>query len=853
MRIFLAVGLLFISFSGFGQAKRALSLMDKLKYDAAYGLLENGFKKDTISASIPYALANLYLVKDWPQSNLDSAYYFSVLSLKKYGLLTEKKLDKHIKDGFGKTKLAALKTKIDHLSFIVSKSGGKETDYQRFIDQHTDAVDIDSAIILRNQQAFLTAENTNTLKSYKFFLEGYPKSADWQKANKVYQTKLYNESTVSGKLKAYIQFANDYPQSPYYEACVAEIYTINAGKNNVQALLKFVANYPNTKSSTQAIGVLYHLHISQESATTFADKYAKLIISDSLQKVISQQDEALIPIWINGYLQLIDTQQQVKIDSLHSIDYTTIDKDFFSVEKERKQQLISKDGSVFYSGEWNSILEEEVGFVLLNSDNGVTVVHKNGTHFNAGKLATLVGPFIGYKEKNLWGLKSITDKVLTQPIYDSIWVEKELIFLKLKDKISLNKPEVFYPALDRESIKLNPFYDEYEWLTDRLLWVANGDKEALFSIDLEELVGLENHRIDLVTKGWSITDKNNISVPEFSDFSIISFKENTNWQLAKLGDSLLVKYKYDTLFNPDEAYLLGPAAIIMTWNDSSFVYLLDTIRFYKPENYQVKPLLNQNNKAYYYEVSEGKNHFIINHNGDKLDLPKFTKAIALNQYFFQLETAKSKSIYSANGELILENIDGVSIINDSTVSILKDQKFGLLLPNNSIFIAPTYEGKLTHLVDSFWVVTVDKKFGLITLKNELVLAPLYDAVSYWTNELAFLKKDLKWLIYNLTTKQFVETGIITYESITRNNSPTIRYQKGVGIGIYDSQRGIIIKPTFTNIQLEGSKNQLYYRAEKQVEEASLHIMLYYDLDGKLLFKNIMSDAEFELLYGESKD
>ena len=154
MHKFLAVSFLFISLSGFGQARRAQGLIEKLKYDAAFELLESGLAKDSISASIPYVLATLYLVGDWPQENLDSAFYFSILSLTKYDLLTDKTLDKHIKEGYGKTRLIALKKEIDHLSFTASKSGGTESDYQRFIDEHADAIDIDSAIYLRNEQAF---------------------------------------------------------------------------------------------------------------------------------------------------------------------------------------------------------------------------------------------------------------------------------------------------------------------------------------------------------------------------------------------------------------------------------------------------------------------------------------------------------------------------------------------------------------------------------------------------------------------------------------------------------------------------------------------------------------------------
>ena len=297
MHKFLAVGLLFISLSGFGQAKRAQSLIEKGKYTTTFELLENGLEKDSTSASIPFVLANLYLIEEWPQSNLDSAYYFSLLSLANYDLLSEKQLDKHIRDNFGKTRLVTVKEEIDSLAFLVAKSGGAELDFQVFIDQHSNAKELDSAIFLRNQQAYLLAANTNNLNSYKFFLDTYPKAVDWKHADARYQKILYNENTSKGKLKEYLSFVNTYPKSPYYDEAINNIYKIEIGKNSIESIIDFVNRYPKSRTSQKAIGLLYHLHLSQEPASTFADKYPTITIGDSLKLVIENQEKSLIPIW----------------------------------------------------------------------------------------------------------------------------------------------------------------------------------------------------------------------------------------------------------------------------------------------------------------------------------------------------------------------------------------------------------------------------------------------------------------------------------------------------------------------------------------------------------------------------
>ncbi len=860
MRIFLAGSILLFSVASFGQARRALSLIEKQKYETAFDLLSNGLAKDTTSASIPFVLAKLYLVQDWSQHQPDSAYYFSVRSLRNYDLLDEKHLDKHIKDGFGKTRLLSLKKHIDSLTFEVVKQRGTEIDYQEFIDRHTGAAELDSAIYLRNEQAYLTASTINTLNSYKQFLDKYPKATDWEKADAKYQRILYVESTESGKLKGYKAFVEAHPSSPYLEEAIHHIYDIEVGRNTVKSILIFVAQYPNSRASVKAVGLLYHKHLAQESANSFADKYPTISISDSLKQVIKNQEKTLLPIWNGSYFQVIDLSQKVIIDSLDWVDTRLpegqekpIDKDFLAVKNQSGYTLVSKTGDPFYKSKSFSFVGEEQGFVFLIEKGKTIIVHKNGNVVNGGSIANLVEPFISYKFNQKWGLKSITNIDLLAPNYDSIWTEHNLIFLSLKGKTGIITPTTLYPALDTEPVDITLPFTDYEWLTDSLLWVEAEKKEGLYSITMEELVPMGNQQIDLVDRGWSISGKEEIRVPEFSEISLTNFSENTNWQIGELKDSLIVTYKYQQAFSPTNASLLGSSAIIMHWADSGYMYLTDTLKFFKPTNYEVKPLLNQDNKVYYYEVIEGKKKRLMNSLGQKLNLPNYKKIIPLNKSFFQLETSKAKQLYTSSGELILDEIEGAALIDNSTISILKDQHFGLIQPYDSIYIEPIYSRKLSALADSLWVVSDGNNYGVINSKSDTLLPFSYDEINYWINGLLFVKSDLKWNIYDLKISKFVESGIVSYSSITRKGSPKISFQKGVGIGVFDSEKGLVLKPTFTAINLEGTTEEPYYRAEKYVEEAGLHIMLYYDMTGKQLFQNILNEATFSLLYRTSEE
>ena len=848
MRLLFIGTFILISFSSWTQARRALNLIEKEKYEVGFDLLQNACTKDTLSADIPYVLATLYLNEQWERTNLDSAYFFVLLAIEKYNQLDEKQLDKHIKDGFDKPLLMILKKDIDKKVFNRTKTEGKAQDYQRFIDKHPNALELDSAVYLRNEQAFINASLTNTLKSYKFFLDKYPDALDWQEANDQYQRILYIESTTSGKLADYFEFINNYPKSPYYEQAVSEIYLIKAGENSTQTLLTFAEKYPQTKAAQKAIGVLYHRYIQHESANYFAEKYPQLNLSDSLIHVISTQYNSLIPIWDKDRIQLINLENKVVVDSIEMMESFLTDQDFFSVKKNGKQQLISKKGQVFYQGKWEFSIEDKNGFIFLKNFGKTEVVHKNGSYITAGEEAKLIGPFIGFKTNYKWGLKSITNKLIIEATYDSIWFTNGLIFIEEKGKTSANKPEQFYPALDGTPILLNPYYEDFEWFSDSLLWVATKDKEGLLNKRLEELVPLGKQRIDIIQNGWTITKKNKTLNANFSEIWLTNFKENNNWQIGIIEDSVLVKYNYQQRFSPTKASFLGTSAVEMEINDTTFIYITDTIRLLKTKNLVIAPLFDQSNNTAYYEVTENKRRKVLDYKGKEIILPTYIKLVPLNSHYLLAETANNKSLYNSLGVKLLEHIDGVALINDSTISILKNQQFGILIPNDSLFIKPQYDKELSPLFDSLWIAFSGTKYGVINSTNEEVLPFQYEEIYHWVNGLLFLKKDLKWSIYDIYSKRFMENSITQFTHILRNRTPMIKYQKGIGTGIFDSKNGIILKPTYSSIYLEGTFQEPYYRADKFVEEASLHIVLYYNMKGELLFQKILEENSFNLLY-----
>jgi hypothetical protein len=67
-------------------------------------------------------------------------------------------------------------------------------------------------------------------------------------------------------------------------------------------------------------------------------------------------------------------------------------------------------------------------------------------------------------------------------------------------------------------------------------------------------------------------------------------------------------------------------------------------------------------------------------------------------------------------------------------------------------------------------------------------------------------------------------------------------------GVISNKRGVIIPPTFTDIINIGTREEPLYFTEKNVEEASIFVVIYYDENGKLIHRQAFDEDEYERIY-----
>ena len=319
MRILVFICFFILPILAQSQARRAQSLIDKNKLEEAYQLLIKEVKKDSLASAEKYVLANLFFDQAYVKNNLDSAYHYILMSLAAYDKTTEKAQAKLVNNGFTKELFGQLKEEIESAGFLRAKDGGREQDYIDFLVEFPTSLQVDSAVILRNIEAFITAEKTNSFQSYKQFFDTYPQAKEAKEARKRYEQMLFTYMTKDGKLNSYQQFLKTYPDTWHRREAEQQIYNIITGRNSIEAYKDFLELYPHSFLRSRAILSQYVLleYGSQEELA------ARGILStqqrDSLRLMKNLNQQLIIPIIHNNEYQLINSNGKVLTEHITNI------------------------------------------------------------------------------------------------------------------------------------------------------------------------------------------------------------------------------------------------------------------------------------------------------------------------------------------------------------------------------------------------------------------------------------------------------------------------------------------------------------------------------------------------------
>ncbi|HEY5692250.1 MAG TPA: WG repeat-containing protein [Cyclobacteriaceae bacterium] len=835
--------------------RAAQARIQKGKWAKAEKSIKKAIRKDSINPEAKFVYAQWYFESTNPDFQIDSAYQYAMVSMTDYGLEDLKQRDRMERFPLDSSILLSLRARIDSAAFERAKIINTELAYQKFLDKFIYASQKENAIELRDEVAFLDALKMNTYQSFDQYLKKYPESHRTVEAKSRYEKLLFEDKTGDRKLKSYVSFYKNYPNSPYRAEVHQQIFEISTASGELKDYLNFISTYKeDLKALKKAKDIAYHIARQQ------GEVLPKLILSDSLKLIIQLQESYWVPFLKNDRFGFInESGREIISPRFKEIDQEYLCGNVTADVMITSEGVVSRGGDVIFKGQIESIDDLGFGILLLHGKSCNQVIHKSGFKIDDNCIEDtriVAEHFVAIQKNKKWSLYSFAGKKLIDNSYDDIRSEEEIIVLTRRDKKILNTVEQVIRAADSNLLPENMVFDEVRKLSSEKVLVKNGPLEGVVNSELEFEIPLDRQILTLTSFGFTKRVLNKVStvgsLKELDNAEFNDIRPYLNWlglyrplniKLYHLPSAKIIEEGLDSL------WFANRLAMALK-RDSLKVIFGSGRKMVFPSNTNVTFVKSPDSVRYFYLEEKGNKQLYDVDTGLKRFALEFDKIEELGYGVFLIEHKGKKGLVNLEGKPLLP-IEYEAIVRSGleTVSLLKEKKFGIYDLLSRKLVKANYERNLTFFNDSLLVAYKDGFYGFITRESDPISTFEFDEVRPWSDSSAFVKKGFRWMIYNIYEKKITSSSIKDYQIIkdSKEEKIAIVHQENE-YGVLSSTKGVIIPSTFSDVLNLGTPEKPLYFTEKNVEEADIFVVIYYDEKGVQIRREIYEAEEYDRIY-----
>jgi hypothetical protein len=843
------------SFAQVNAVKQAQSRMEKGKWPSAKQLLDKALVKDTANVESKLALAQWYYAKANPNYQLDSAYRFTNAALGSFSKLSDKQRERLQRFELTNASLIAFRTKIDSAAFEQAKQINTEKSYNYFLQNFPFAKERTSAIELRDEIGFLEALKINSWKSFKEYVSVYPESHRKEEAQGRYEKLLFEERTKSKTLEDYKSFATEFPSSHYAALASRQVFEIATADGSTKAFVQFIQDANTNRNKNEARNILFHLLLEQE------EKMAGQFLTDSLRDQLKSKIGFWIPFLRNGKYGFLDSlgaeAVAAKYDSIDEVYRCGGIKDDIVYTQEG---LINRQGNRV-GGKYSFVKDIGFGFLKVGDSSCFRLLHKSGKMMTASCAQDyfIVGnSFVAVKVNGLYGLHTLTGRQLLPPTWEAIQFIENVVVLTRLGKKTLCTPAQLAAKANGDRLPEELVFDEVRSAGPSFLLVRNGALEGILNSQLEFTVPLDRQSLSLTPYG--LVRKVN---SKFLISGVSPELEKVNWDRVVFNKNwlLLTKTNQQNLFdlarkkmiasNADSVWFDQGLAFV-SGEDSVRVYINSTKNISIAKNFRINFVKAKDSVQYFYTELKNKKTVFDIASGSRLFSSEFDHIESLTTNTFLLVRKNKMGLLSREGKIILPiEYDAIVKTTNEFVSIFKDKKFGLYDLRKGRLIKPLFDKNVVILNSELLATSKDKFYGLMGWDGKPLTLFEYDEIQPWTSNMVWVKKNFNWQLMDFRSGKVVIDKVKGFRFVSNlGNEKVVLVHRENFYGIISSIKGIIIPPTFSAIVNVGTEEYPLYFTDKEVEEAGIHVVIYYDRNGKFLRKQVYEEEEFERIVCE---
>ena len=836
----------------------ALSRVEKGNWIKAEQQLRKALKKDTLNPEARYVYSLLFFSAGYPKKNIDSAYHYSLASLSDFQKSSLRQKERMKRFPLDSVILIDLRKKIDSAAFERAKTINTIQSYQIFLDKFTFAAQREAAVELRDEVAFLGALKINTYKTFKEYANQYPYSHRNAEAEKRYEKLLFEDRTRDGKLKSYQNFLAEYPSTTYRREAEKFIFEISTASGKPDDFAQFIMMYPTSYFRKKSEDILYHLQRGDEHTAE------RVSLSDSLKRISILEKGYWVPVLKSGKFGFMDQDGKETIAPRFDIIY-----DEYKCGEIWTDYVITSDGifsrseELIFKGITEEVTELGLGFLKVQDSTCFHIVHKSGFKLNSVCLedAKLVANcFIAYKVDTKWGLIALSGINLLPAEFEDIYSLEQVIVLVKSGKRSLKTPEQIASLSDKNLFAESIVFDEILQLDSGTYLVKNGSLEGTIASHLEFIIPLDRHILTKTPYGYLALKNETFRVIGIADeladqqFDEIRFYEN--WLSLKNETGLhlfSIPQRKNVATELDSIWFLNRLAFGLM-EDTLHVFL--TSGFHKEFSAQsdFQFIKSSGTDLFFHTEERNVKNVYDAVTGIRLFQLDFDEIEYFGDQIFMITYKGKKGLVQSDGKPVLPiEYSQIVITQNNYASLFKDKKFGLYDLKNRKLIKPLFESNVKPFRENIYITSKEGRFGFINAEAKSMGKFEFDEILEWNDSTALVKRNFQWMIYNWNTGKISVDMIKDYRMVLNLAEEKIMIaHQGTAYGVISNRRGIVVPCTFSDIINLGSNEDPLYFTEKNVEEAEIYVVIYYNKLGDLLRRQVFEKDEYEEIYCEDR-
>jgi TolA-binding protein len=845
--LFLCVGT--TGFCQFRATERsAFKNLSRQRWEKTKQLLDKGLQKDSVNAALKFIYARYYFHPANPAYHIDSANLCLIQARSNFDQATAKEKERWRRGALDTLSMEALRKKIDSSAFEHAKVINTEGAFLHFLSIYPKSDQRERATALRDEAAYLDAVKVNTYQSFLAYLEKYPASSKTAEARKTYERLLFESHTSARTLESYQRFLTDFPASPYRRIVEKNIFEIFSAPGDRQSFEQYVTQYPYSTMTQRACNILFYLSNEIEAPLYPPCSSDSILLMQSINKGI------VVPVLQNSKYGFMNDRGEMLIkpgyDSL-TPDYEcgNLSSDLLIADR----QLISRAGASIVADSVTSFDDLGYGFVQIETPTCKRVIHKSG--FGIGECiegGKIIGKrFLGLKRNNVWGLFTFSGRALTLFEFDDIEAHGEIIIFRKGSQSTLATASEVAELANAREMKFSAWFDEVKPWSSEWLWAKSGEFEGVFNQQLNPVINFDKHVLEREffgavarsAAGHKLYDSLGEELAASKDVVIhepwIVLVRDGDFTFYRIADTQTIRKSYDTVS------FLGPFALAFT-GDSVIVHFAKNKWVAFPAAMRAAFVPGKDSTAFL-QIAIDKRKTIYDQKGKKLFSFEYDNIQYAGSGFFIFSKKDKKGLVNLEGKVVLQpEYDAMGSVVNHVVTYLKKMKFGAYHTVLKQTVKPTFEKNLALYTDSWLIASEKGYFGFVDWKAKPISNFEFDEIQYWNDSAALVKKKSDWFIYDIRQKKNVESNIKQIEFITDTHEQKLCIMKqGDFFGVVSNTKGFIIPPSFTKIVNVGNREEPLYFTEKHVEEALLFVVIYYDQNGKLLYRQVYEEADYE--------